>query len=93
VGNRHPFLVNGSINLEDRLRIVRLVDEGRHDPQLVADVFGVSRSTVYDWLRKYRDGAPAHRMADVHRRLTNAIKSPATSPLAASITGIVTSEE
>ncbi|WP_211763465.1 helix-turn-helix domain-containing protein [Kutzneria sp. CA-103260] len=41
---------------EDRLRIVRLIEEDRRDPQLVADVFGVSRSSVYEWLRKYREG-------------------------------------
>ena len=46
------------VTAEDRLRIARLIDEGHSDPELVAEVFGVSRSSVYDWLRKYREGGP-----------------------------------
>jgi transposase len=46
------------ITQKDQLRIVRLIEEQNRDSQLVADVFGVDRSLVYEWLRDYREGGP-----------------------------------
>lgn len=33
---------------------VRAVEEKRYSPELIADIFGISRSSIYDWLRGYR---------------------------------------
>ncbi|MDQ5908036.1 MAG: hypothetical protein QG599_127 [Pseudomonadota bacterium] len=33
---------------------VRAVEEKSYSPELIADIFGISRSSVYDWLRRYR---------------------------------------
>jgi transposase len=38
---------------------VRAVEENHHSPELIADVFGISRSCIYDWLRWYREGGEA----------------------------------
>jgi transposase len=35
---------------------VRAVEEKRYSPELIADIFGISRSSIYDWLRGYREG-------------------------------------
>jgi transposase len=66
---------------DDRLHIVRLIEETHRDPQLVADVFGVSRSSVYEWLRKYREGGPEglHSQAALGR--PTAISRPQTERL------------
>lgn len=47
------------VSHDERLRIVRLIEEEKRDLRLVADIFGVSRSSVYDWLRRYREGGAA----------------------------------
>jgi transposase len=33
---------------------VRSVEEKHYSPELIADIFGISRSSIYDWLRWYR---------------------------------------
>ena len=33
---------------------VRAVEEQGHSPELVAAIFGISRSSLYEWLRRYR---------------------------------------
>lgn len=33
---------------------VRAVEDKQHSPELIADVLGISRSCIYDWLRWYR---------------------------------------
>lgn len=35
---------------------VRAVEENHHSPELIASIFGISRSCIYDWLRWYREG-------------------------------------
>jgi transposase len=35
---------------------VRAVVEKRQSPELIAEIFGISRSSIYEWLRWYRDG-------------------------------------
>lgn len=35
---------------------VRAVEEKHYSPQLIADVFGISRSCIYDWRRRYQAG-------------------------------------
>ena len=39
----------------DHLRriAVRAVEEKQYSPELVADFLGISRSSIYDWLRRY----------------------------------------
>ena len=34
---------------------VRAVEEKHYSPELIADIFGISRSSIYDWLRWYHD--------------------------------------
>jgi transposase len=34
---------------------VRAVEEQHHSPELIAAIFGISRSCIYDWLRAYRE--------------------------------------
>ena len=34
---------------------VRAVEEKHYSPELIADIFGISRSRIYDWLRWYHD--------------------------------------
>lgn len=34
---------------------VRAVEEKHYSPELIADIFGISRSSIYDWRRGYRD--------------------------------------
>jgi len=43
---------------DERIRAVQLMEAGR-SPELVADVLGVSRSSVFEWQRKYREGGLA----------------------------------
>lgn len=43
---------------EERLRAVQLMAEGR-SPELVAEILGVSRSSVFEWQKKYREGGLA----------------------------------
>lgn len=33
---------------------VRAIDEKHYSPELVADLFGIDRTSIYDWLRNYR---------------------------------------
>jgi len=33
---------------------VQAVEEKHYSPELVADLFGIDRTSIYDWLRKYR---------------------------------------
>ncbi len=35
---------------------VRAVEEKNYSPEAIADILGISRSSIYDWLRWYRDG-------------------------------------
>lgn len=45
---------------EERVRAVRLMEDGKYSPEVVADILGVSRSSVFDWQRRYRaDGLAA----------------------------------
>lgn len=37
-----------------RRMAVRAVEEQQQSPELVAEIFGISRSSLYDWLRRYR---------------------------------------
>ena len=43
-----------------------------HSPELVADVLGISRSALYDWLRRYREGG--YDVLDTH-------DAPGSAPL------------
>ena len=43
---------------EERIHAVRLI-EGGTPPELVAEVLGVSRSSVFDWWKRYREGGLA----------------------------------
>ena len=38
---------------------VRAVEEKHYSPEVIADIFGISRSSIYDWLRWYRAGGEA----------------------------------
>lgn len=40
---------------EERIRAVQLMEDDR-SPELVAELLGVSRSSVFDWQKKYREG-------------------------------------
>ena len=42
-----------------RLIAVRAVEEKDYSPELIADILGISRSSIYDWLRWYRAGGEA----------------------------------
>ena len=35
---------------------VRAVEEKHYSPEVIADILGISRSSLYDWLRWYREG-------------------------------------
>lgn len=64
---------------------VRAVEEKRYSPELIADIFGISRSSIYDWLRWYREdgeealdtrsapGAPPVLTADMDRWLRTTV--------------------
>jgi transposase len=43
---------------EERIRAVQLMANGK-SPELVAEILGVSRASVFDWQKKYRDGGLA----------------------------------
>jgi transposase len=43
---------------EERIRAVQLMESGK-SPDLVAEILGVSRRSVFDWQRKYREGGLA----------------------------------
>lgn len=43
---------------EERFRAVQLMESGK-SPELVAEFLGVSRSSVFDWQKKYREGGLA----------------------------------
>lgn len=43
---------------EERIRAVQLMEEGK-SPELVAEFLGVSRSSVFEWQKKYREGGLA----------------------------------
>ena len=38
---------------------VRAVEEKHQSPELVAEIFGISRSSLYEWLRRYREEGEA----------------------------------
>ena len=38
---------------------VRAVEEKHYSPEVIADILGISRSSMYDWLRWYRAGGEA----------------------------------
>ena len=38
---------------------VRAVEEKHQSPELIAEIIGISRSSIYDWLRWYREGGEA----------------------------------
>jgi len=38
---------------------VRAVEEKQYSPELIADILGISRSSIYEWLRLYRAGGEA----------------------------------
>ena len=42
-----------------RRMAVRAVEDNHHSPELIADILGISRSCIYDWLRGYRAGGEA----------------------------------
>lgn len=64
---------------------VRAVEEKHYSPELIADIFGISRSSIYDWLRGYRQdgeaaldtqsapGAPPVITADIARWLRTTV--------------------
>ena len=35
---------------------VQAIEEKHYSPELVADLLGISRSSIYDWLNWYRNG-------------------------------------
>jgi len=39
-----------------RRMAVRAIEEKHYNPELVADLLGISRSSIYDWLNWYRNG-------------------------------------
>jgi transposase len=43
---------------EERVRAVQLMESGK-SPEMVAEFLGVSRSSVFDWQKKYREGGLA----------------------------------
>lgn len=43
---------------EERVRAVQLMENGR-SPEVVAEILGVSRSSVFDWQKRYREGGLA----------------------------------
>lgn len=43
---------------EERLTAVRMYDNGL-DPERIADIMGVSRSSIFDWIAKYHQGGLA----------------------------------
>ena len=49
---------NEVMNYVRRL-VVRAVEEKHQSPELVAEIFGISRSSVYEWLRRYREAGEA----------------------------------
>ena len=38
-----------------RRMAVQAVEEKHYSPESIADIFGISRSSIYDWLRRYRE--------------------------------------
>jgi len=45
---------------EERLLAVQLMERGKF-PEIVAEILGVSRSSVFDWQKKYREGTAVSR--------------------------------
>lgn len=46
---------------------VQAVEEKHYSPELVADLFGIDRTSIYDWLRKYRhEGEEALETVEKH---------------------------
>lgn len=43
---------------EERVRAVQLMENGK-SPELVAEILGVSRASVFDWQKRYREGGLA----------------------------------
>jgi transposase len=43
---------------EERVRAVQLMESGK-SPEMVAEFLGVSRSSMFDWQKKYREGGLA----------------------------------
>jgi transposase len=44
---------------------VRAIEEKEYSPEVIADVFGITRTSVYDWLRRYR--ADGYRVLDTRQ--------------------------
>ena len=42
-----------------RLMAVRAVEEKHYSPELIADILGMSRSSIYEWLQGHREGGEA----------------------------------
>ena len=42
-----------------RLMAVRAVADKHYSPELIADILGISRSSIYEWLRSHREGGEA----------------------------------
>ena len=38
-----------------RKLVVRAIAEKAYSPELLADIFGISRSSIYEWLKRYRE--------------------------------------
>ena len=58
---KEPGLIDGRKIPDDvmehlRRRAVHAIREKGHSPELVAEVFGFSRSSVYEWLVRYDQG-------------------------------------
>jgi transposase len=39
-----------------RKLVVRAIEEKAYSPELLADICGISRSSIYEWLKRYREG-------------------------------------
>lgn len=59
-----------------RMIAVRAVTEKHYSPEVIADIFGISRSSIYDWLRWHREGGEA--ALETHKALG---KSPVITPV------------
>jgi transposase len=35
---------------------IRAIEEKNYSPEAIADILGISRRSIYDWLRGYCDG-------------------------------------
>ena len=50
-----------------RLMVVRAVEDKHYSPELMADILGISRSSIYEWLPRHREGGePALALSIIH---------------------------